>query len=442
MLKPKMQIPNGWKPREYQDGLWQYLFDGGRRADVVAHRRWGKDDIALNWAAVSVLRKPATYWHMLPEQAQARKAIWNAVNPHTGRRRIDEAFPLEMRKRTLDQEMMIEFINGATWQVLGSDNYNSLVGSPPYGVTFSEWSLAKPEAWTYFRPILAENGGWALFIWTPRGPNHATRSFEAREKTPDEWFTLRSSVDDTGVFSPEALDRELREMVAETGSREEAEAQFAQEYRVDFNVATPGAYYGSALSEAAVAGRIGVVPHDPALRVYTSWDLGIDDYTAIWFFQLFGPEVRVIDYFETNGQGLPAIVKEAVASKPYLYAAHHLPHDVMVRDLSTGRSRHDTLQSLGMSNIIVGVATDPDERVNAVRLLIPMCRFDKERTAAGVDHLKSYRKRWIKSTSSYGGPLHDKASHGSDAFGEFALNRRADTLKKKKGSGSGLGWMG
>jgi hypothetical protein len=442
MLKPRLKVPNGWKPRPYQESLWRYLWNGGRRADVVAHRRWGKDEMALNWAAVSVLRKPATYWHMLPEQAQARKAIWNAVNPHTGRKRIDEAFPQAMRKRTRDDEMLIEFVNGGTWQVLGSDNYNTLVGSPPYGVTLSEWSLAKPEAWGYFRPILAENGGWALFIWTPRGPNHATRAFEAREKTPDEWFTLRSGADVTGVFDEVALERELRELVDETGSREEAEARFRQEYMVDFNVATPGSYYGSHLSEAAAQGRIGFVPYDPAMRVYTSWDLGIDDYTAIWFFQQVGPEVRVIDYYETSGQGLPAIVKEAVASKPYLYAANHLPHDVMVRDLSTGRSRYETLQGLGLSNIIVGTATDPEERVNAVRNLLPMCRFDKERCAAGLDRLKAYRKRWIKSTSSYGGPLHDMNSHGSDAFGEFALNRRADTLRKKKGSGEGLNWMG
>jgi hypothetical protein len=154
-----IELPAGWAPRGYQKKLWQYLEHGGKRADVAAHRRWGKDDIALNRAACAAFERVGTYWHMLPEAAQARKAIWDAINPHTGRRRIDEAFPKELRANTREQDMLIRFVNGSTWQVLGSDNYDSLVGSPPVGVVFSEWALAKPDAWTYTRPILAENGG-------------------------------------------------------------------------------------------------------------------------------------------------------------------------------------------------------------------------------------------------------------------------------------------
>lgn len=439
----RVEIPAyGWKPRHYQRDLWRYLREGGKRADVVAHRRWGKDEIALHWAAVSALKKPATYWHLLPEQSQARRAIWEAINPHTGRRRIDECFPDAIcAKRETD--MRVEFANGSVWQVLGSDNFNSLVGSPPYGVTFSEWSLAKPDAWTYIRPILAENGGWSMFLWTPRGRNHATRAFEAREKDP-EWFTQRSAASVTGAFAPETLARELAELIAETGSREEGEARFRQEYEVDFDVATPGSYYGSLLSDAKAQDRICRVPHDPSLRVYTSWDLGIDDHTAIWFFQEAGREIRVIDYYETAGAGLPSIVQEGLLSadrRAYVYAGHHLPHDVMVRELGTGRSRYDTLSGLGVHPIEVGVATDPEERVNAVRQLLPMCVFDAERTAGGVDRLKSYRKRWLRATSSYGGPLHDDASHGSDAFGEFALNRRAASAPRQR-SQRERSWMG
>lgn len=155
-----VHIPGAWRPRAYQLALWRYLEGGGLRADVAAHRRWGKDEVALNWTAVAALQRQGAYWHLLPEASQGRKAIWDAVNPHTGRRRIDEAFPPELRSQTKDQEMFIRFRNGSTWQVVGSDNYNSLVGSPPAGVVFSEWALAKPDAWTYLRPILAENGGW------------------------------------------------------------------------------------------------------------------------------------------------------------------------------------------------------------------------------------------------------------------------------------------
>lgn len=419
-----IELPNGWEPRPYQVPLWAYLENGGLRADVAAHRRWGKDDVALHWAACAAMQRPGTYWHLLPEASQARKAIWDAVNPHTGKKRIDEAFPPAIRKRKREQEMLIELVNGSTWQVLGSDNYNSLVGSPPIGVVLSEWALAKPDAWTYLRPILAENGGWAIFIWTPRGRNHATKSFDARVLDKATWFTMKSKATETGVFTPEQLAKEKAELISENGP-EDGEAKFGQEYLVDFDAATPGAYYASLIKTAEEQGRITAVPYDPALKVDTAWDLGIDDYTAIWFFQQVGHQVRAIDYFETSGEGLQSIVRQAIASKPYVYGSHYLPHDVMVRELgAAGRSRHQTLSGLGVSPISVGVATDPEDRINASRMLIPMTWFDAERCATGLDRLRAYRKRWNRSLNAYAGPLHDSASHGADSFGEFAVNRR------------------
>lgn len=446
--REEVGLPIGWMPRDHQFELWEALHAGRTRVDVVAHRRWGKDEVALHWAAWAAHNRVGGYWHLLPEASQGRKAIWDAVNPHTGRRRIEEAFPPEMKPTLKDSDMKVEFGNGSTWQVAGSDNYDSLVGASVAGVVLSEWSLAKPDAWTYLRPILAENGGWALFLWTPRGRNHATRAYESRAKDP-EWFCVKAPASETDVFTPQDLEREKAELVAETGSAEEGAARFATEYLVDFDAAAPGAYYASLLGEAERAGRIGRVPVDPSLRVDTAWDLGIDDYTAIWFFQQAGREVRVVDYYETGGQGLEAIVRQAIASKPYVWGAHHLPHDVMVRELATGRSRYDTLGGLGLSRISVGPAAHPEDRVNAARLMIPMCWFDAERCALGLERLRAYRKRWSRATHSYSGPMHDRASHGADAFGEFALNRtgggtvrvEAERRVLRPGGGS-LSWMG
>jgi phage terminase large subunit len=441
---PLLRLPLEWTPREYQLDLWRYLLAGGTRADVVAHRRWGKDDVALNWAAVAASNRVGSYWHLLPETAQGKKAIWDAVNPHTGKRRIDEAFPPALPHRRFNSEMKIELANGSTWQVAGSDNYNSLVGSSPAGVVFSEWSLAKPEAWSYIRPILAENGGWALFLWTPRGRGHATRAFDSRALDA-AWFTQRSSVAQTDVFSAAQLARERAELVAELGSEEEGAARYASEYMVDFDAAVPGAFYAGLLGEAERDGRLGRIPYDPALKVDTAWDLGIDDYTAIWFFQQVGREVRAIDYFETSGEGLQSVVKQAIADKPYVYGTHHLPHDVMVRELgAAGRSRFETLGGLGVRPISVGAAMDPEERINAGRSMIPLTWFDAARCAAGLDRLRGYRKRWNRATRSYGGPLHDQASHGADAFGEFAANRGGGLAVRQPGkrSGEALSWMG
>lgn len=448
-------LPNKWEPRRDQRAMWNYLEGGGKRADVVAHRRWGKDDVSLHWAAVASQQKVGTYWHMLPEAAQARKAIWDAINPRTGKRRIDEAFPKEIIKSKREQDMMITFKNGSTWQVLGSDNYDSYVGSPPVGVVFSEWSLANPAAWAYVRPILLENGGWSIFIWTPRGRNHATRSFEAREADP-AWFTQRVPaasipttdyrvaiqalsdphlVMNTGVFTAVQLLQELKEMVEESGSEQEGLSKFCSEYLVNFDAAALGSYYAKELQELITAGHRRLIPHDPNTLVDTAWDLGIDDYTTIWFFQRYADHVNVINYYETSDAGLDTIVEEAFKNPtalPYEYGFHYLPHDVMVRELgASGKTRKATLHQLGLKNIRVGVPRNPEERISAVRRLIPYLRFDLANTQVGFDHLKAYRKKFNKSLGVFTGPLHNEDSHAADSMGELAINARIRAMPRE-----------
>jgi hypothetical protein len=235
----QIELPHNWEQREYQKPLWRYLEGGGKRAVAVWHRRAGKDDVCLRWASIAVMKRPATYWHMLPEAAQARKAIWTAVNPHTGKRRIDEAFPEEIRSNTNDQEMFIRFKNGATWQVVGSDNYDSLVGSPPAGVVFSEWPLAKADAWAYIRPILRENGGWAFFIYTPRGENHGEAMYNLALEEEDWFCELLDAEEDTDVFTEEELAAEKRELIKLYG-KTRGEALYNQEYKCSFYEAFDG----------------------------------------------------------------------------------------------------------------------------------------------------------------------------------------------------------
>jgi phage terminase large subunit len=388
---------------------------------VAWHRRAGKDDVSLHWTAIAAMKRVGTYWHMLPEASQARKAIWDAINPHTGKRRIDEAFPRGMREATRETDMLIRFKNGSTWQVVGSDNFNSLVGSPPVGVIFSEWSLAKPDAWTYLRPILAENGGWAVFIWTPRGRNHATRSFEARERDP-EWFTERLPATRTGVFTPAQLAKERAELISSRARRTRATPSSAKSTWWTSTPRCPARTTARRSPRPRKRGGSGSFPYDPALPVQTAWDIGVDDYTAIWFLQENGRQVRAIDYYETSGEG-PETIVPILEAKGYRYSQHHLPHDVMVREWGHGaKTRYQTLLELGIRPVRVGVAQDPAERINASRRLLPIVSFDSEACAVGLDRLRNYRKRWNPSLLAYTGPLHDENSHGADAFGEYAVN--------------------
>lgn len=429
---------NGWTPRSYQKPAWDAIKAGRKRIALAWHRRAGKDDLAMHMAAIASARRPANYWHMLPQASQARKAIWEAVNPHTGRRRIDEAFPKALRETTREQEMLIRFHNGSTWQVVGSDNFNSLVGSPPVGVVFSEYALADPAAWAYLRPILAENGGWAAFISTPRGRNHFANLMEYAKAHPDEWFAQVLTVEDTSAIPLEVVERERRELAAERGDTE-ADAIIAQEYYCSFDAALPGAYYGDQMARAEQQGRIAPLPWWPDRPVGTAWDLGYDDSTAIWFWQEYQGRPRVINYYEASNVGWQHYAK-VLQSMPYAYADHALPHDGGHEGKNEhGDSVSTMLKKLGIQNRVLPRDDDVLVGINVTRNFMATCEFttdpmpfpgeDQERARLrmqrGLDALRQYHREWSDKLRKYHDkPKHDWSSHAADAF--RGLARAAD----------------
>lgn len=409
----------GWRPRPYQAKLWKYLEGGGKRALAIWHRRAGKDDVCLHWTACAAHERPALYWHMLPEATQARKAIWDAVNPHTGRKRIDEAFPEELRASTRNNEMFIQFKCGSAWQVVGSDNFNSLVGAPPAGVVFSEWALADPAAWAFIRPILRENGGWALFITTPRGDNHAKTMLDGARGDP-EWFTEVLPATETGVFSADDLAKEEAEYAREFGE-DDGKRRFRQEYLCDFDAAVVGSYYGTDLARLDEAKRITRVQWEPKSPVHTAWDLGIGDQTAIWMFQRVGDEVRVIDFIRNSGVHLGWYVNE-LRTRPYTWGTDLLPHDAEPKRLQTGESVQDTLRGLGRPNSVIVPMGNIYDGINAVRALLPRCWFDAEKCRDGLSALRQYRREWDEKRKVFKDrPLHDWCSDPADAFRYLAM---------------------
>lgn len=440
-----ISLPFNWRPRPYQQAAWDYLEKGGKRAALVWHRRAGKDELALHRTAVAAFERPADYWHMLPEYAQARKAIWEATNPHTGKRRIDEVFPKEIREKTREDEMMIRFKNGSTWRVVGSDNYDSLVGAPPAGIVLSEWALANPTAWGMLRPMLAENGGWAIFPYTPRGLNHGHKTFElfGREEGT---FAQVLTAEDTGVFSKETLETEQRQYWSDYG-KEQGESLFRQEYYCSFEAAILGAFYAEELRIAQSEQRICRVPYDRGQVVHTAWDLGFTDASAIWFVQVVGRELRWIDYYEATGVGLDHYAK-VLKEKGYLYGSHYLPHDVMAHELIAGKSRFQTLVSLGITPTVVPQHSVLDG-INASRRMIQRSVFNQDTTERGLEALRNYRRDWDDKRKIFRpAPLHDWTSHGSDAFRTFAAGFAEPTVtererysRRSSKSRNGSSWM-
>lgn len=424
----KIELPNQWSPRPYQQPLWKYLHGGGKRAIAIWPRRHGKDDLALHYTACAAHERVGVYWHLLPQQNQARKAIWDAVNPHTGRRRIDDAFPRELRETTREQDMLIRFKSGSTWQVIGSDNYDALVGTPPIGVVFSEWALSNPQAWSLIRPILAENGGWSMFITTPRGRNHAYRMFNMAAES-DEWFSERLTADTTGVFADDVLANERAELISERGEAD-GEAIYDQEYMTSWSAALPGAYYARIIDGLERDGAIGRVPYNPALQVHTGWDLGASDATVIWFVQRTPMGWAVIDYLANTSVGYDWYVRE-LQSKPYNYGEHLLPHDAGDKRFTLPEAANiaDSVRGMGLRNVrVVPRTSSVANDINEVRKVLPVCVFDAEKCAAGLDALRSYRRVWDENLKAYRDtPLHDWASDPADAFRTFAVGKPRDT---------------
>lgn len=415
---------NGWAPRPYQLPSWKAWERGCKRLMLIWHRRAGKDEVALNMAAVAAHERPANYWHCLPEYAQGRKAIWEAVNPHTGKKRIDEAFPLEIRKRTDNQSMTIEFRSGAVWRVVGSDDPNSLVGAPPLGIVFSEWALSNPSTWAYLAPILLENGGWAAFITTPRGRNHVKTMLDMARTNPQTWFAEVLTPTETGF--PVSLVEEQRNEYHAIFGVDAGDALIDQEYWCSFEAAILGAYYGREMLEAERSGRIGDVPYDPALPVHTAWDLGVGDSTAIWFFQQLGSQIRVIDYYEANGYAIDHYA-DVLTKRGYNYGTDYVPHDARVKEWTNAgpdgkaKTRIQTMLDLKRKPRVVPAQKLADG-INAARRMIPSVVFDAKRCERGLECLRQYRREWDDLGKVFREtPLHDWASHGADAFRYLAL---------------------
>lgn len=410
--------------RPYQRPLHEFLIGGGKRAIEIAHRRWGKDEIALAATCELAHRREGSYWHCLPEYEQGRKALWTAVNPHTGKRRIDEAFPPALRAAKDEQKMFIRLKCGSTWQLVGSDRYNALVGAGVAGVVFSEWALANPSAWGYIRPMVEENNGWAAFITTPRGRNHAKAMYDMAKDNP-RWFAEISTVADTGALTAEQLDESLREYIALYGE-DVGRAQFEQEYFCSFNAAILGAYYAREMLAVRGEGRIAEIEPLPDRPVHTAWDIGVRDETSIWWFQVVGAQVFVLDCYSSSGAGVDHYA-EVCHAKPWPRGVDYVPHDAKVREWGAtgGRTRLEAMIAHGLNPQLVPAATKMDG-INAARVTLARAVFHPRTEDTGIPALEQYRRDWDDERKTFRAEeVRDWTTHLADAFRYLALAWRA-----------------
>jgi phage terminase large subunit len=419
----------GWAPREDQMPAWTALEQGEKKLIVLAaHRRFGKDELGLQAVATKAMQRIGSYYYCLPEYAQARKAIWNGVNHRTGRTRIDDALPPELINRRDNQEMFIQLKNGSTLQMVGSDNYNSLVGAGPVGMVMSESAIADPAAWGFFRPMLLESNGWALHISTPRGKNHFYNLVENNRTNPNAFVQVLSA-NDTKVFTQAQLSAERHNFIQEHGAVL-GNALFNQEYLCSFEASTIGAVWGPEIQELKDTGRAGPCGYDPRYPVHTSWDLGIGDDTVVLFWQEAGTEARLIDYYAANDSGLEHYAN-MLAQRGYHYGKHFAPHDIAAREWGAGTTRLEQALRLGLRFERVPNTRKTDQMSLGAQLMRRTIINTTKDLVTGdeacsyvLEALSQYRfvydpARKIMSAT----PKHDWTSHYADAFMTYAIAR-------------------
>jgi hypothetical protein len=399
----------------YKPRLWQREVHNsrGKRSVIVCHRRAGKTNLAINeLIKCAFLEKGARYAYIAPTYKQAKIIAWDILKQYL--RPIPGVVFNE-------SELRADLPNGSRVTLYGSDNPDSLRGIALWGVVFDEYSQQKENIFSEIvRPALADHQGWAMWIGTPKGQNNFYELFSYAKAKGWYWKLLKAS--ESELIQDEELEQAKQEM-----SRDEYE----QEFECSFTASIKGAIYGDEISEMYEEGRCLPSIYEKTLPVYTFWDLGVSDYTSIIFAQIHGGEVRLVDFVQDNGRAFDYYAK-IVHDKKYRYAGHYLPHDSQARSLQTGSTLIELARKTLGDNVSVTPNVGIQHGLNSARQMFSNCWFEDSNTEKLRNCLSNYRKEWDDHKGMFKDePLHDWASHASDAFRYLAVvyNRLTDRTK-------------
>lgn len=392
----------GYKPRLPQKEIHKAVKEN-RFVVAVAHRRMGKTVSAIVQLIHSALQnkqKNPRYAYIAPTYSQAKRVAWDYLVEYT--RSLGGTANIA--------ELRVDFL-GKRISLYGSENGDSLRGQYFDGVVLDEIGDQDPKIWNeIIRPALADRKGFCLFIGTPKGNNHF-REFKERAMVTEGWKFLEFKASDTGILDPQELASAKNEM---------GEDKYKQEFECSFDAPVEGAYYGSLLHEADNEKRVTKIPKDELAKIVCSWDLGVSDSTCIWVAQIVGKEIQLIDCTENHGVGLDYYVSW-LRDNGYDKGQQILPHDVRVREMTTGRSRLEVLMDAGL-DVTVAPSLSIADGIQAVRRMLPRCWFDMERTKNGLVALRNYRREFNeKQNVFYDKPVHDWSSHFADSFRYLAI---------------------
>lgn len=321
-----------------------------------------------------------------------------------------------------ESDLTIRLPNNAQVLVLGADNPDSIRGIHLDGVLLDEVAQMAPTVWyEVVRPMLSDKKGWAIFIGTPNGQNLFYDLYE-QAKTSDDWFAYKSTVWEMAVFPKDEIESIKRDLTDEA---------FQQEYECSFTAAAKGTFYAPMLARALEEGRIGPdVGHNPAHKVYTSWDIGWNDSTVIWFFQCYEGKRYYIDYYQNAREPLFHYANYVKSKLAYDYDYHIVPHDAEHHEQSSGERRIDTLGVHGIRTVVCPRVRRVIDRINATQIELANCLFNNEKCSEGLHALREYKADFNEKRGVFNSePLHDWSSHAADSFGYGIMGMKKSSLR-------------
>lgn len=379
---------------------------------LVAHRRAGKTVAAVNdliKAAIISKWPMARFAYVAPFRSQAKSVAWEYL----------KHFSAPIATAANEGELYVDFPNKARVTLFGADNADAMRGLGFNGIYLDEYGDFRPSVWgNVIRPTLSDRQGWAVFGGTPKGKNQFYDIYRT-SKTNEDWFLLELPASKSGLLPQSELDAARAQL---------SEDQYEQEYECSFEAALIGAYYGKEMRTVDKEGRICSFSPEPG-PVYTAWDLGYRDDTAIWWYQVTRGEVHVLDYYATSGADIAEICK-VVLSKPYEYKRHWLPHDARAKTLASGgRSIVEQLAvHLGAGKLGIVPEIGVQSGIQAVRLMFPRVWFHS-RCDEGLEALRQYQREYDEDKKSFKeNPRHDWCSHPADAFRMLAVAWREEVM--------------
>tara|TARA_B100000029_G_scaffold242953_1_gene240170 strand:+ start:800 stop:2080 length:1281 start_codon:yes stop_codon:yes gene_type:complete len=400
-----MHVKIPYTPRPLQAKLHKEL-DRYRFAVLSCHRRFGKSVAIINHlikAALTNKLKNPRFAYIAPTYKQAKSIAWDYMKMFAG------GIP---GVRFHETELRCDLPNGSRITLLSSEQPDSLRGLFLDGVCIDEVAQIDPRLWNeIIRPALSDRKGFCYFIGTPAGMSNIFYELYQHALSDDKWLAYTAKASETKVIDQEELDAAKAQM---------GESKYKQEFECDWIANIEGAIYGDIIKNLEEKKQLTRVGYDPALVVNTAWDIGVDDSTAIIFFQQLGNQIMVIDYYENNREGLPHYV-QMIKDKDYVYGEHFAPHDIEVTEFSSGKTRREVAYQLGVRFKILP-KIPLEDGIHSLKMVLPKCWFDIESTKPLINALRHHHRKYNEKMKMFSNkPVKDWSSHACDSARYMAL---------------------